>query len=154
MPITGAFGWTLGAKAPSGILNDVGMSPYIPVTNAPPFKDVQLIGLKDGTIYQITTWVNLTGFADVESALNEKYGPPADLHKQSEFKAWGVAALDDYKGRVLMWTNAGCTIELMLDGGGDGLSSLTYYSKLLDEKSFDEASEENARRAKNLAPKL
>jgi hypothetical protein len=157
VPITGALGWTLGAKKPISMSdNSIGMSDYIPVTNTPPFTQVQLSWLKDGTIYEIITWVNLNRFADVERALNDKYGPPADLRTQSEFKAWAVSvsALEDYNGRVLIWTNAGCTVELILNGGGGDESSLTYCNKALEQKWFDAAADENQRRARSLAPKL
>jgi hypothetical protein len=156
VPITGAFGWTLGAKKPLSIPdNPIGMSDNVPVTNVPPFKEVKLFWLKDGTIYEIITWVDLYHFADVERALNDKYGPPADLRTPAEFKAWGVPFLDDLaKGRVLLWTNAGCTVELEVQGGGGDESSLSYCNKALNDKWFQEAADENARRAKNLAPKL
>ncbi len=130
------------------------MSEYIPVTNVPPFKELTLWWLKDGTIYQIITWVAFNQFTDAERALNDKYGPPADLRTSSEFKAWGVSVADDYKGRVLLWTNADCTVELQVGGGGGDESSLTYCNKSLQQKWFEEAADENARRAKNLAPKL
>jgi hypothetical protein len=149
VPITGAFGWTLGAKKPVSMPdNSVGMSDNIPVTNAPPFKEVQLSWLKDGTIYQIITWVDLNHLATVERALNDKYGPPGERALNSE----EIEA--KYISRVSIWTNAGCTIELSVGGGGGDESSLSYCDKALENKRFDEAMDENERRAKNLAPKL
>jgi hypothetical protein len=152
--ITGAFGWTLGDKKPLNMPDDSNGMSDVPVTNAPPFKEVRLNGLKDGTIYEIVTWVDLNHFADVEGALNDKYGPPADLRTPAEFRAWGVSVLDDYKGRVLIWTNTGCTVTVIVDANGNDESTLTYCNKFLADKWFEEAGADNQRRAKSLSPKL
>jgi hypothetical protein len=45
-------------------------------------------------------------------------------------------------------------VELEVQGGGGDESSLSYCNKALNDKWFQEAADENARRAKNLAPKL
>ena len=157
VPITGALGWVLGVKKPISMLDDPSGMSDVPVTNAPPFTEARLLTLKDGTIYEIVTWVDLFHFPDVERALNDKYGPPADLRTTSDFKAWGVseAVLDDFKGRVLLWTNSGCTVELLVDQrNGNTESTLSYCNKPLQDRSFQETADENAGRASKLAPKL
>jgi len=83
-PITGAFGWTLGDKAPTTLglkrTSDGALMASQRTSEYPPFKDIVLCALDDGTIYQIFATTSgdgmITDYLEIEKTLKLRYGNP------------------------------------------------------------------------------
>lgn len=136
IPITGAFGFTLGEKLPEEYELKNGYS-YVDLTNAPPFASVQVACLSDRTIYTIIGhgYSNLT---EVVQALELKYGPGSfDYDKNHEYHRW---------------TNSNCSLEA--DEFQQNSIEVKYINNALQDKSFDEDHKASHDVATNLAPKL
>jgi hypothetical protein len=140
LPITGAFGWTLGNKIPVRLQHrrpDVTPGTFFADaanTNTPPFVNIGVDGLNDGTIYQIHAEVAGMQGDVVKAALEAKYGPET-IGKDGE-------------GLFELWTNGDA--EIRFRSGFE----LEYRSISLARKSFLEYKADLHQSGAALAPKL
>jgi predicted RNA-binding Zn-ribbon protein involved in translation (DUF1610 family) len=143
VPITGAFGFTLGQKLPEEyqIKEAYGNTAFVDITNTPPFTSVQLACLSDRTIYTIIGHGCLNG-TEVVQALELKYGHDSfDYTTNSEHHSW---------------TNGDCRLDATQNDYGKigKLVEVRYTSRTLQQRSFDEDNKASHDVATNLAPKL
>jgi len=83
-PIIGAFGWRLGDKAPNTLnfrrTSDGPLLASLNTSQYPPFKEIVISTLDDGTIYQIiaTTYGDemIMNYLEIEKTLTLRYGNP------------------------------------------------------------------------------
>lgn len=149
VPITGAFGWVLGRKIPPERVNEFrivldyqyGVLLDNDNVSTPPFKGVTVVGLKDGTIFEISADAASDEKQKVEAALEDKYGPGV-------LNRW-------YTGFVVSWTNADCVIlEETWTNVDNYHISLRYRNETLYHQWIAARDASDKRAAGSLAPKL
>lgn len=139
IPITGAFGFTLGEKLPSELeLND-GYCFINNYTDAPPFSTIQLACLPDRTIYTIIGHA-YSNSSEVVAALKSKYGP-GEFYHTTNINAYN-------------WTNGDGRLNADKFGKYMDCIHVTYSSQSLQKRSFDELEKTSHATVTNLAPKL
>jgi hypothetical protein len=139
VPITGAFGFTLGEKLPQQFNLEDGYCFVNDYSDAPPFTTIQLCCLADRTIYEIIGHGYSNSF-EVLDALKLKYGQGS----------WDYSTNFANSG----WFNADCILNALLTGKNHENIEVDYLSFTLRQRKFDESDKASHAAVTNLAPKL
>lgn len=83
----------------------------------------------DDRLFRITVWLPHDGFADVKSAMVEKFGPPKSLTKEAYQNAFGAK----FDGETLAWDNGSSAAMLAERLGDVKTSGLVLVHKQLNE---------------------
>ena len=139
VPITNAFGWTLGETLPPEFTLVQGLTIVAWNTSTPKYEHCVIACLKDRTIYSITGVMDSIQGAFTMKMLESKYGPggqPYDPDPYSEFSE--------------TWTNGDFLLQI---NQYKNTVSVTYENTALHHKHWNEIRDEEHRAGSNLVPR-
>jgi hypothetical protein len=121
VPITGAFGWTLGDKLPSQFSLEQEHYHEDSDPRTAPFASVDVACLQDRTVYSVAGTTDSSHRWEVKASLEDKYG-------------FGGYSYDN-NGETYLWQNGDC--QIMFQTFKD-IVIVTYFNASLENRHIDE----------------